>query len=264
MPGTIGSTAPGTRTNPAEKTSVSSDSSSESSQGPTLPKPGMTQNEDQEGEEDPAPSVIRRAHLPSPSEVEDDKVYMATFESGNTVPMTGRELKETLTTEQPPGMGQAANGQTGGTQGGTSTGGSSGGVDDRSVWVDVLLGIGQIGGIFLRDQIGSGRSLSPQERQALQRIAQRRRQERLRRQRRNRWLLVGGVVVVGGLGIWLATRSSSSAPPPPPPPPPEDEPGGEGSDFEEPEGVEITDAERERVNQSSTGEGQPEDLASNQ
>lgn len=257
MPGSIGSSAPGTRSNPAEKTSPSSNGSTEGSQSPTVPKPGMAEPETEEDEDGPPPSVIRRAQLPPPSEVDDEEVYMVTFRSGNTVPMLGRELKESLTTNRPPGMGQTANGQTNGTQDGSS------GDGERKWWKDVLLGIGRIGGIFLRDRLADGQELSQEEREALREIAQRRREERLRQQRRNRWLLIGGVVVLGGLGLWFATRSSSAPAPPPPPPPPEDE----EPEPQEPEEVEITDAERERENEavpSAAGSGEPEDLDPNQ
>jgi len=208
----------------------------------------MAEPKTDDDEEGPPPSVIRRAQLPPPSEIDDEEVYMVTFRSGNTVPMLGRELKDTLTTDRPPGMGQTADGQTNDTQNG-----SSGGDDGRKWWQDVLLGIGRIGGIFLRDRIGDGQELSPEEREALEEIARRRRQERLRQQRRNRWLLIGGVVVLGGLGLWLATRSSSAPAPPPPPPPPEDE----EPEPQEPEEVEITDAEQERENEAAPSEGTP-------
>lgn len=248
MPGSIGSSVPGTRANPAKQTSPSGPAASEggSSGGgssgpsdtagaPTVPKAGTGQDGEEGG---PPPSVIRRAQLPPPSEVQDEKVYMATLKSGNTVPMTGRELKDTLTTDQPPpgaltgGLMQTA------TSNGSSNGSADGssGEEGNKWWQDVLLGIGRIGGIFLRDRLGDGEELTEEEREALRRIAERRRRKRQRRQRRNRWLLIGGVALVGGLGLWFATRSSG-APAPPPPPPPEDEPT-------EPGEVEITDTGR--------------------
>jgi len=215
----------------------------------------MSEPETDEDEEGPPPSVIRRAQLPPPSEVEDDKVYMVTFRSGNTVPMLGRELKKTLTTDQPPGMNL---GQDSGSGDPSSDGSGNGG---RVWWKDVLLGVGRIGGIFLRDRLGDGQELSEEEREALREIARRRREERLRTQRRNRFLLIGGVVVLGGIGLWLATPSSSSPAPPPPPPPEPDDP--EPSDAQEPQEVEITDAERERENDALPNDdsaGEPEDL----
>jgi len=245
----MGNSAPGSRTNPAEKTTPSSngsDNGSVSSSSPTVPKAGMGQPEE-EKESGPAPSVIRRAQLPAPSEIDDEEVYMATFRSGNTVPLTGRELKETLTTDRPPGMSLGQNG----TDTSTNGSGDGGSGDERKWWHDVLLGIGRIGGIFLRDRLGDGQELSQEEREALREIAQRRREERLRRQRRNRWLMIGGVVVIGGLGLWLATRSSSAPAPPPPPPPEPDEP-----EPQEPEEVEITDPERENAEQEGSAESE--------
>ena len=266
MPGSIGSSAPGTRTNPAQETSPSSNGDSggsapggnvsgrgapggsaqaSASASPTVPKAEMGEPDEKE-ESGPPPSVIRRAELPAPSELSDEQVYMATLKSGNTIPMTGRELKDTLLTDRPPPgalmSGVPAGGMAQESASGDSSNSSSNGSSEEEGnkwWQDVLLGIGRIGGIFLRDRLGGeGEELTEEEREALRRIAEKRRKERQRRKRRNRWLLIGGVVVIGGLGLWYATRSTP-APPPPPPPPPEPEP-----EPQEAEEVEITDAER--------------------
>jgi hypothetical protein len=270
----LSSSAPGSRSNPSKKASPTGEAKGPSSTGggqgsaqeeggtsPTYRKGGSGAQEEKGGETEEeekgvSASMMRKAQLPPPSSLQPEKMYMVTMRSGNTFPLSGREIKSNLltpTAENAAGLSQPS----------TTTNGQGGGGQeaDTNWYQDVLMGVGEIGGIYLQDYYDQPSSnMTSEERRALERIAQERRQRRQRRQQRNKYLLIGGAVLVGGLGLWYATRSSGSAPAPAPPPPPA-EPQPEEDSAPEPEGSDSEPEEPVSPSGSSEGESGPRENA---